>query len=189
MASLSFYKGDINSLASQLQKLLKVIRHSDPSAEEMKRLLHEKYQGHLESVAKQAKEQFLWVEFRKFLMSFINPENTDILIENATAIRKKLVNDFEKQFVAKQVLNELAAPDPDDIRRQRELRKRRKAYLARQAEAEKPYSKEEIMDMVQTTRKQYQAKSELQNLISAIRRMDPQKIENKISQSIKPKDR
>jgi len=186
MTSLSILKNDITSLASQLQKLLKVIRHSDPTAEEMKHLLHDKYQHHLSTVAGQAKQQFLWDEFRKYLQDLIRPENIDISAENAAAIRRKLISDFENQFIARQILNEFSPPDPKEIRRQQEIRKRRKAYLARKAEAEKSYTKEEIMEMVQTTRQQRQARSELKNLIEAIRKLDPQKIENKINQFIKP---
>lgn len=188
MASLNQYKDDINSLTSQLQKLLKVIRHSDPSAEEMKHLLHKKYQNHLSAVARKAKERFLWTDFRNFLVSQVNPEVQSIPGEHSAAIRKKLIGDFEKQFIDRQVLNEFTPPDPQEIKQQRELRKRRKAYLARQAEAEKPYSKDEIMEMVTKTRQQRQARNELQGLIEAIRKMDPEKIENTITQSIKPKD-
>lgn len=189
MATLSLYKDDLTSLASQLQKLLKVIRHSDPSAVEMKHLLHDKYQDQLSSVAKQAKQEFPWDEFRKYLQSLVSPEQIDINTEYVAAIRTKLINDFEKQFVAKQVLDELTPPDPKEIRRQQEIRKRRKAYLARKAEAENSYTKEQIMEMVQITRQQRQARSELQSLIDAIRKMDPQKIENRLTQSIKQKDR
>lgn len=188
MTSLSRYIDDINSLASQLQKLLKVIRHSDPSAEELKHLLHEKYQDHLSSIAREAKERFSWEEFCKFLRSQTTPDRSDVLGENSAVIQKKLISDFEKRFVARQVLNEFSPPDPEEIRRQRELRRRRKEYRARQAEAEKQFSKEQIIEMVQTTRKQRQARSELQSLIQAIRKIDPQKIESKISQSIKPED-
>ena len=189
MTSLSKYLQDINSLASQLQKLLKVIRHSDPSAEELKHLLHDKYQNHLSTVARQIKERFLWEDFRDFLLSQSGIDDSIELGENSSVIRNKLISDFEKQFVAKQILNEFSPPDPEIIRRQREERKRRKELKARQAAAaEKQFSKENIIEMVQTTQKQRQARSELKSLIEAIRKIDPEKIENKISQSIKTDD-
>ncbi len=189
MTSLSKYKRDIDSLASQLHKLLKVIRHSDPSAEELKHLLHEKYQSHLTSIAHKVKERYLWEDFREYLVSQTDSKSSDVNGENSAAIRKKLIADFEKQFIARQVLSEFSAPDPKEIRRQREIRKRKKEEAqARKAASEKKYSKSAILEMVQATQKKRQARTELKSLIDAIRKIDPQKIETKISQSLKSKD-
>ncbi|MBU2647437.1 hypothetical protein KKI24_22210 [bacterium] len=188
MTSLSQYKADINSLASQLQKLLKVIRHSDPSANELKYLLHDKYQNHLTSIAREIKERFLWDDFREYLLSQTDPNQSEIPDESQTVIRRKLIKDFEKQFIARQVLPELDPPDPEEIRRKRLARKKRKIIKANQATTEKQYSKEKIMEMVQATQKKRRARFELQSLIEAIRKIDPRKIETKISQSINSKD-
>lgn len=189
MTSLSIYKNDIESLAAQLQKLLKVIRHSDPSADELKHQLHRKYQNHLSRIASQVKERFLWEDFRGFLVAEVKTAIGEGAGENRSAIQKKLISDFEKQFIERPVLHEFSPPDPIEIQRRRELRRKRKAYLERQSKAQNQFSKHEILEMVQTTRQQHQARSKLQSLISAIRKIDPVKIETKINQSIKPKDR
>jgi len=189
MTSLSKYNRDIDSLASKLHKLLKVIRHSDPSAEELKHLLHEKYQNQLTSIARKVKERYLWEDFREYIVSQIESDSSALNGENSAAIRKKLISDFEKQFIARQVLSEFSAPDPKEIRRRREAReRRRKEAEARMAASEKKYSKSAILEMVQTTRQQRQARTKLKGLIDAIRKADPQKIETKISQSLKSKD-
>lgn len=184
MTSLSKYRDDIYSLTSQLQKLLKVIRHPDPSASALKHLLYDKYQTHLITIARQIKGQYLWDDFRDFLLSQIHPNDTSTIGESQEVVRKKLINDFEKEFVAKPVLAEFTSPDPMEIRRQRESRQRKKALKANRASVEEQYSKEKIMEMVQVKQQQRQAHSELQSLIEAIRKIDPQKIEKKIKQSL-----
>jgi len=187
MTSLSKYQDDINSLASQLHKLLKVIRHSDPSANELKHLLYDKYQKHLISIARQVKEYYLWDDFRDYLLSQTDLNGSYTYADSQQVIKNKLINDFEKEFIAKQVLAEFSSPDPEEIRRQREIRKRKKAIKANRAQAQEQYSKEKIMEMVQATQKQRQGRSDLQILIEAIRKINPQEIENKISQSLETK--
>jgi len=187
MTSLAKYRGDINSLASQLHKLLKVIRHSDPSASELKHLLYDKYRKHLVTTAKQVKEHYQWDDFRDYLLSQADLNGSQPFDDSEQVIKKKLVNDFEKEFVAKHVLAEFSSPDPEEIRRQREIRKREKAIKANRVQTEEPFTKEKIMDMVQAKQKQRQGRSNLQSLIAAIRKIDPQKIEIKISQSIENK--
>ncbi len=187
MTSLTKYRGDINSLASQLHKLLKVIRHSDPSASELKHLLYDKYRKHLVTIAQQVKEHYQWDDFRDYLLSQTDLNGSQPFDDSEQVIKNKLINDFEKEFVAKHVLAEFSSPDPEIIRQQREIRKRRKAIKANRVLAEERYSKEKIMEMVQAKQKQRQGRSNLQNLIEAIRKIDPQKIENKISQSIETK--
>ncbi|NQU65498.1 MAG: hypothetical protein HQ517_14610 [SAR324 cluster bacterium] len=186
MTSLSKYQDDINSLSSQLQKLLKVIRHPDPSADALKHLLYDKYQKHLATIARQIKGRFHWCDFHQYLLLQTDPNESFTESESQEVIRKKLINDFEKEFIGKQVLTEFTSPDPTEIRLQREFRKKSKVHKANLAAAEAQYSKESIMEMVQTKQQQRQAHSDLQSLIEAIKKIDPHKLEQKISQSLKP---
>ena len=72
------YESDIISLASQLEKLMKVINHSDPSAKELKHQLHRKYQQNVAAVADQIKGRFQWDEIKKSIHALFKDEILDI---------------------------------------------------------------------------------------------------------------
>ncbi len=56
MGEIARYHSEVDSLALQLEKLLKVINHSDPSAEKMKHVLYKKYKSNLTHLAHDIKQ-------------------------------------------------------------------------------------------------------------------------------------
>ncbi|MCP4757494.1 MAG: hypothetical protein GY866_42080 [Proteobacteria bacterium] len=205
MKTIAEYREDIHSLAAQLEKLLKVIRHSDPSAEELKHLLHQKYHRNLTVLAKNLKARFLWDDLRNYILNLKRDKDLKISGDNKETILKKLLKDFEGEFVSKQVLMEFSAPDPRIIQKRVEARRRLKEEKERREREEQErrereekakhqastteYSKESIMDMVQTTQKQRNARANLQKMIDAINRLDPQKLETRINQLAKVREK
>jgi len=178
---------DILSLMAQLQKLLKVIHHSDPTAEELKHVLYQKYRSHLASSAARLRRRFHWNEFQRFFTMVTTDTDGLFSLESRDIIVRKLLKDFEAEFVNRLQLNELKPPDPKELKRQIRSRQILKEVRAmRSAEAEKPYDREMIMDMVQATQRRRKARSDLQKIVAAFKKVDPEKLEIKINQSLKP---
>ena len=168
------YQTDIISLISQLEKLMKVINHSDPSAKELKQLLYIKYQKNVADVADQIKGRYLWDDIKEMIHTIFQNnylEIDDRMVQDK--IRNKLLKDFEDEFISKPQWQEFSAPDPMKIQQRiqsRKMKKEQKQNLQNDAS-------------VKLSTKQRHAKGELQKLIDAINRLDPQKLEKRITKS------
>ena len=166
------YESDIISLASQLEKLMKVINHSDPSAKELKHQLHRKYQQNVAAVADQIKGRFQWDEIKKSIHALFKDEILDIddgIIRSK--ILNKLLKDFEGEFISTPDWQEFSEPDPAQLKQRVQHRKNKKAQRQQNDAA------------VTLSYRQRHAKSELQKVIDAINRLDPTKLEKKIAKS------
>jgi len=181
MRYLINYEEEILSLAGQLGKLLKVIRHSDPSAEELKHLLYKKYQQRLADLVKKTKTQFEWIEFRDFVNDLLKNNKFSGFDDNNNVILNKLLKDFENKFVEKQVLTEFTPPDPEHIRKIIKSRQKNKSLSKNRPEETINYQTDDIMEMIEYTQKRRQAKASLEKLVNAVKKLNPQSLEQKIN--------
>jgi|APSaa5957512622_1039677.scaffolds.fasta_scaffold70341_1 hypothetical protein len=171
------YQSDIVSLVAQLEKLMKVINHSDPSAKELKHLLYQKYQQNVTIVAERIKGRYLWEDIKKSIYGLFNDEVLEFedgIVRDK--ILKKLLKDFEEEFVSTPNWQEFSEPDPIQLKqriRNRQLKKSRKQDQQNEASVKLSY-------------RQRHAKGELQKVIDAINRIDPKKLEKKISKITRP---
>jgi len=164
------FQTDITSLVSQLEKLMKVINHSDPSAQDLKHLLHRKYQQNIAAVADQIKGRFLFEDIKEYIQTLFR--NHVFEIDDGTVrekILKKILIDFEEEFISRPQWQEFSEPDPAQVKERIKHREQKKAQ------------KQQNDASVKMSYRQRHAKGELQKVIDAINRLDPKKLEKKIT--------
>lgn len=183
MSELSQFHASIETLAIQLDKLLKVINHSDPSADHMKHLLYEKYKAKITEIAQLVKQQISWAVFYEYLIGLQKKGSLSIPPENQTVIIKKLIRDFEDIFVVKHKLFEFEEPEPVDIRQQNRLRKIRKQIRSNRKIKEPEVNHGDLYEMMQQKHQQKAAKRNLDRLVKAMNKINPQEIEEKVNPS------
>jgi len=181
MKEINKYQYNILILASKLEKVIKVIKHSDPTAQTKKNLLYNKYKQNLNYLAEEFKQLYLWEDVKEFLEKTLLNSSSKIDSDNLKLIKNKLINDFESEFIEKPVLEELAPPDPALLNKKILKRKKKKAIVEKKEIFVEKYDKEKIMDMVKSTQKKRQGKLQLQSIINAIKKIDPEIIESKIT--------
>ena len=172
---LEVYFDAVVSLALQLEKLLKVINHSDPTAESKKRLLYDKYLQNVEQFAGVLGERYLWQDIRNFVRE---ASRRKIPVSN------EILKDLENELVVKPPLQEFTGEKR--ILRQRRAKKggRRKAPERREANS-KHYTRESIMELVQLTQRQVLARANLREIVAKMRELNPERIDRKIQQYIR----
>lgn len=187
---------EITALIQQLDKLLKVMRHSDPSAEGKRMLLYEKYQQQMSFLAKELKNNYSWSEVKGYLTTDLFKSPSFIEEEILKIISGKLIKDFEKLFFLKPVLKEFSQPSPELKKEQKKptvtIRRYKRIVPVFQEDEnqekegmdEERYTREDIMEMAQKSHKKRQAFSELRLLVDAIKRVGPESIETKIIQEV-----
>ena len=169
-----------NGLALQLEKLLKVINHSDPTAENKKILLHEKYQHKTHWLAENCKHVFAWQDLKISIYDHAE-KNWDITPVNLRVIRNKIIKDLEQAFIEKPKFEEFSVSEHARIQQQIKQKKLKlKKQRAIQAGKPKRYTKESIMEMVQVNQRQRAARIHLRDLISRINELNPEKLEVQI---------
>lgn len=183
MSDLSQFHTSIDTLAVQLDKLLKVINHSDPSADHMKHVLYNKYKAQVSEVAEAVKKQLSWSVFYEYLTGLLKKESLSIPPENQTVIIKKLIRDFEDIFVVKHQLDEFTEPEPVDTQQQSRLRKIRKQIRTNRKKKEPEVNHRDLYEMMQQKHQQKAAKKNLDRLIKAMNKINPNEIEEKINHS------
>ena len=114
--SLSQSRDQVISLALQLSKLLKVIRHSDPTAQSKTELLFKKYKENLAQVAKIYTNKMPWFEFQKMIQLLMDHPDLTLEKEEKSAIVTRLLKDFEEFFVHKPTLTEFEKPDVKSVK-------------------------------------------------------------------------
>lgn len=180
MKKIAKFQLDIELLSNQLDKLLKVMNHSDPSAAEIKQLLYKKYQRNMLVLSKRIRQEFTWDVFKDYLTNLAHEIDINNDNDNKEVISKKLLKDFEGEFIIKHVLTEFSPPDASSVERKVKERESRKEANEKKQKKPKKYDRESILDMVKMTSRQRKARSQLQKIIDAINRLDPQKLEKKI---------
>lgn len=171
----------LESLALQLEKLLKVINHSDPTAATKKVILYKKYQENLKNLVSSVKPFYSWQELQN---AFKNSKvGSKIEVSNQKVVLKKIEKDLEVYFIEAHVLTEFDAPVK--ARKRKKLIKKaplKKRPVAPEKDNHKHYTKENIMEMVLSTKKQIAARSRLKNAISKIKQLNPDRLETKINE-------
>lgn len=183
MGDLSQYHTQIDALAGQLDKLLKVINHSDPSAAQLKHVLYDKYKSQVTHIAKSIKGHISWSVFYSYLTGLMDSGSLTIPPENRVVIVKKLIRDFEDVFVVRHQLNEFSEPDPVDLHQQNRLKKIRKQIRNNRKKKEPVVDHRDLYEMMQQKHQQKAAKKNLDRLIKAMNKINPQEIEEKINHS------
>ncbi|MBU2511754.1 hypothetical protein KJ966_10460 [bacterium] len=183
MNNLTNYHEAIHSLASQLEKLLKVIGHSDPSAERMKHVLYDKYKENLSDIAGDLKPLFSWSALLQYLNRLKISDNLLVSPEQRETIVNKMIKDFEGEFVLKHELSEFSAPNPVDTRQKERLKRIRKQIRNNRKSQEQIQTQNSLFEMVQFKNQQKTAKDSLNKLVKALNKISPQKLEVPINQN------
>jgi hypothetical protein len=173
--------GYIELLVMQLDKLLKVINHSDPTAESKKVLLYKKYQENLELLVNSIKEDYTWQEIQNIINDHPNIA-AKINQESRIIVIQKIKKDLEKYFIETHVLPEFSAANSNQKRKKRVKKVIAKSEAPFTDKYDKHYTKESILDMVQMTQKQVAARSILKLVIKKFNNLDPDRFESKINE-------
>ncbi len=172
MGDLTRFHSDIDTLATLLEKLLKVINHSDPSAKNMKVVLYDKYKARLSTLAEEIKEIFSWSVFYSYLNELFSNNSLSINEDSTETVVKKLIKDFENEFVVRHELSELSPPDPVDTRQRERIRRiRNQIRKNRRTQSNAPIGVD-IIEMMQQKVQQKTAKSSLDKLVKAFSKID-----------------
>jgi patatin-like phospholipase/acyl hydrolase len=183
MAEDRLLHDDVLNLVAQLQKLLKVINHSDPTAQELKHTLYRKYRRQLANSAERFKRRYHWNEFQHLLTKIIADPSDPATMESRNMINQKLLNDFEQQFIVRPAFSEFNPPDPDEVKERIRARQFRQQIKAQQeAAANKCYNREDIMNMARDSQQKRQASHNLQKIIAACKKIDLRKLEDSLQQ-------
>ncbi len=176
------YHEAIHSLANQLEKLLKVISHSDPSADRMKHVLYDKYKENLSNLAEELKAVFSWSALLEYLNRLKKLESLLVSPDQRETIVNKLIKDFEGEFVLKHELSEFSTPNPVNSRQKERLRRIRKQIRNNRKSNEQIQVQNSLFEMVQFKNQQKAAKSSLTKLVKALNKINPQKLEAQVNQ-------
>lgn len=177
MTELSKYHHSIVSLALQLERLLKVINHSDPSAETMKHVLYDKYKTQLAQVAETIKPAISWVVFSRYLGELHTDRSLSISAEARAIVITKLIKDFEDQFVIRHRLSEFTEVPVDENQKERLKRIRKQIRNNRKIQATNVRA-DDIGDMIQLKFQQKTAKKSLEKLVKAFSKIEMPETEN-----------
>lgn len=172
MSGLSRFYTEIDALAAILEKLLKVINHSDPSAKNMKVVLYDKYKARLSELAGEIKDTASWSAFYAYLTEMFSEDSLSIGEESRAVVEKKLMKDFENEFIIKHELSEFSAPDPVDTKQRDRLRNIRKQIRNNRKHQNNSFNSHDFVDMLQHKVKQKTAKSSLDKLVKAFNKID-----------------
>ncbi len=180
---LEVYFDAVVSLALQLEKLLKVINHSDPTAESKKRLLYHKYLQNVEQFAGVLGERYLWQDIRNFVRE-ASRRKIPVSNEVRELIFNKILKDLENELVVKPPLQEFTGEKRTLRQRRAKKGGRQKAPERREANS-KHYTRESIMELVQLTQRQVLARANLREIVAKMRELNPERIDRKIQQYIR----
>ena len=177
--SLSQSRDQVISLALQLSKLLKVIRHSDPTAQSKKELLFNKYKENLAQVAKVYCNEMLWTEFQKMIQLLLDHPNLTLEKEEKSVIVTRLLKDFEEFFVHKPKLTEFKKPDVKTVK----YVDRSQRASKEKSSQKKMYTRENIREMLIKTQRRRFAAAELKEVINKLNKLGPENLERKIKEA------
>jgi len=166
------------TFANQLGKLLKVIHHSDPSAEAMKKPLYKKYQQALDEFFEMNQDMVPWAEMKRLVQGLRTLDEFTLDREIGSVVLKKLTQDLQDKYTEPLELNEFTAVPP----RPRPKAQRQKSVVT----PPKPTGPdpELLIQMAQLDQRQQQAANSLKGMIDAINRLDPSFLEKKILSSV-----
>lgn len=183
-SSLSQPKEQLISLALQLSKLLKVIRHSDPTAKSKQELLFNKYKENLAQVAKLYCNQMPWSEFQKLIQLFLDQPDLSLEKEEKNIIVRRLIKDFESFFFKKPVLKEFDKPI-DKLKSPYTQKQRSVGSQSSKKEKKVIYTRENIREMLIKTEQRRSAAADLKKIINKLNKLGPEILERKIAEALK----
>ena len=173
------YEEEILLLASILDKLWKIIHHSDPSADEKKSLFYEKYMNKIERIANKLLIVCSWEEVQKEINTILSEHRNLFEKENLQVIEKKLKKDFQSFYVKKPVFQEFKQEKKSSEFIKPRAVKRKYPPLKKKEDA--AFTKDSLMDMVKLNKEQRKAKNDLMRVVEKIREIGPEKIEKRIN--------
>ena len=184
MNGLDIYLDAVVSLAQQLEKLLKVINHSDPTADSKKKLLHAKYQQNIKRFSAIIKEQHTWKEIHDYIQR-LSKQKLPLADGVKEVIIRKILNDLESEFITKHELTEFSSTERK-FQRKRTKKSRNKPTPEPSVPQEPSrYTKESILELVQMTQKQVIARANLREFITKINDLNPDRFDDKIQNYIR----
>lgn len=180
MNEINDFRNDLLTLSGILEKLLKVIRHSDPTAKSKQHLLYKKYQQKLQVITRRLKVSVSWETLQQTIKTL--PTNSEFTVEKESTevVLRKLLNDFEKEYVSKPVFQEFTASKGNGKPGKRKPTRPKQMKPSPPPAPKEVYTEESLGEMVRLTRKQLHARGELRKLVDAINRIGPENIEEKI---------
>lgn len=172
MAELSHFQPDIESLAQQLEKLLKVINHSDPSAEKIKHALYEKYKKHLSIFIIDIKQNASWPEINRFLGFVFETNSVSISLDFRETIKNKLAKDIEESFITRHRLSELTPQEKINHNQRERLKKIRKQIRNNRKNRAASLPVDDLADMLHYKHQTKTAKQNLDKLVKAFSKIE-----------------
>ena len=187
MQDLTPYQKSFIVLAQQLEKLLKVIKHSDPTAKVMQKTLYSKYLSNVEQLARLLRGSYLWQDIRDYIESLQGNQGFPVDRDVQEIILKKLTSDLENQLTIKPEFSEFSPVAKPRTRRKSKKIKAKNLPLKEMPRSKDPpiYTRENLMEMVHLSQQQRKARADLRMIIERINQLDPERIEIKINQHIK----
>ncbi len=178
MNNLNRYFEAINTLAGQLGKLLKVINHSDPSADTVKHVLYDKYKSTLSAMAAEIKTHTSWSSFNLYLEEL--KKGNRLILEDGIkeVVYRKLIKDFEDEFITRHKLAEFAAPNPENQIQKERLRRIRQQIRSNRKKQKNPLPANDIGELFRIKNREKKAKSSLDKLVKVFNNLDPKRFES-----------
>jgi len=183
-SSLSQPKDQLISLALQLSKLLKVIRHSDPTAKSKQELLSNKYKENLAHVAMLYCNRMPWSEFQKLIQLFLDQPDLSLEKDEKEVILRRLIKDFEAFFLKKPVLKEFDKPI-GKIKAPLTQIQRNTGTGSSRKEKRPIYTRDNIREMLIKTEQRRNAATDLKKIINKLNKLGPELLERKIAEALK----
>lgn len=184
MQNSTSYLEEIRSLAHILEKLSKVVKHSDPTAEAKKKELFSKYKFRVQELGRYLKNNVSWDVVKKEIHQF--HQEISLSKELHVTIIKKILTDLEAAFIEKHKLTEFEKPSPVRKRKKRKKpipsKKRDVPEIKRE---DRVFTRDSLMEMVKLTSKQRDARQRLQALVNKINTLNPDKFEQQIKKYLK----
>jgi len=166
------------TFANQLGKLLKVIHHSDPSAEAMKKPLYKKYQQALDEFFEMNQDMVPWGEMQRLVAGLRTMKEFTLDREIGSVVLRKLSKDLQEKYTEPHELTEFSKPTSVPTRK---AQRPKAAPIRSTTPGPTP---ELLIQMAQLDKRQQQAANSLKGMIDAINRLDPLFLEKKILSSV-----
>ena len=180
MTPITYYKKELFSLASLLNKLYKVTQHPDPSAEQKKKLLYKKYRNRVQILGEQIKLDYSWHELAELIKKLPIQKKLSTTSRMQISISKRLAKDFELFFITRQKLEELKSTGSKRNTKKKSPTTHKK--MAPVPPANGIYTKESLKELVHHTKQQHLARKNLAQLVDVIKKIGPDKLEKKINE-------
>ncbi|MGK0289585.1 MAG: hypothetical protein ACI86H_001030 [bacterium] len=164
-----------------LEKLRKILKHSDPSAEVKKKVVWEKYLTQMTSLVETIKRSGItWVVLEKEVIKTIQADHLRVHPDAQPIIRNRVLKDLNERLFPKVDLPDFSS-EPKRKKIIPSVKKKKVSLRdTREDQYKKDYSKNDLMDMVKKAQNQRKARQELSVFIKNVKTFGTKRLESKI---------